>query len=144
MSDRSAIEWTDATCRKCGHRGPASDFPADRRTECKSCKNARARGRYQRRPALRFGPPPAAPRDGDKRQARKRVNQLVLSGKLPRPGDLPCADCGHVGADRRHEYDHYRGYAAEHHLAVQAVCSVCHHRREEERGEVFWRKRHVG
>ncbi len=47
----------------------------------------------------------------------------------------PCADCGHVWAEgeRRHEYDHHNGYAAEHQLDVEAVCTVCHHAREKAR-----------
>jgi hypothetical protein len=40
----------------------------------------------------------------------------------------------HGPGKRRHEYDHYLGYAAEHHEHVQAVCSKCHHEREEKRG----------
>src|SRR6185369_2731812 len=40
--------------------------------------------------------PPTPARDGDKQQARRTVNNAVLSGKLPRPNDLPCMDCGHI------------------------------------------------
>ena len=70
-------------------------------------------------------------RDGDKKQARRRVNYLVDIGLLPDPDDVPCVDCGHLGADGpRHEYDHYLGYSAEHHEDVEAVCSGCHHKRE--------------
>ena len=71
-------------------------------------------------------------RDGDEKQARSRINHDVDQGLRPRPDDLPCTDCGHVWAPgkRRHEYDHYLGYAAEHHYDVQAVCSSCHRRRE--------------
>lgn len=49
------------------------------------------------------------------------------------PDDVPCADCGdEVFANAyRHEYDHFMGYAAQHHETVQAVCSKCHHSREE-------------
>lgn len=78
----------------------------------------------------RPGPAPAAARDGDKVQARYHVNLEVRSGRLANPNDLPCHDCGHLGADRRHEYDHHLGYAAEHHLDVQAVCTTCHAKRD--------------
>jgi hypothetical protein len=74
-------------------------------------------------------------RDGDREQARGRVNHLVRVGLLPDPNDVPCTDCGHTGTDRRHEYDHHHGYAPAHHEDVQAVCSGCHHRRERARKE---------
>jgi hypothetical protein len=73
------------------------------------------------------------PRDDDKVQARQRVNVEVKAGRRPHPNALPCTDCGHVWkpGERRHEYDHHLGYAAEHHLHVQAVCTTCHARRSE-------------
>lgn len=73
-----------------------------------------------------FGPPPAPERDDDKRQARRRINVLVRTGRLPRPNALSCADCGHVWrlGERRHEYAHL-SYAAGDHLKVEAVCSIC-------------------
>lgn len=75
-------------------------------------------------------------RENDKRQCRRRINYLVESGRLPAPNSLPCADCGHVWSrdSKRHEYDHYLGYASANQLDVQAVCSRCHHRRERARG----------
>lgn len=80
----------------------------------------------------RPGPTPYPARDGDKRQARQRINVEVRSGRRPHPNSLPCFDCGHVWADGefRHEYDHHLGYAAEHHLDVQAVCNSCHVKRD--------------
>lgn len=30
-------------------------------------------------------------------------------------------------------YDHYRGYSAEHHFDVEAVCTTCHAKREKNR-----------
>jgi hypothetical protein len=41
-------------------------------------------------------------------------------------------DCGHVWkkGERRHEYDHYKGYAAQHHYDVEPVCSTCHAKRD--------------
>ncbi len=80
----------------------------------------------------KHGPAANPPRDGDKRQARQRINVEVRTGKRPHPNTLPCVDCGHVHADgeRRHEYDHHRGYAAEHHYDVAPVCTECHAKRD--------------
>lgn len=73
----------------------------------------------------------APTRDGDRIQARSRVNQAVNSGLIPDPNDLPCTDCGHVfGDDMDHEYDHYMGYGAANQLDVQPVCTRCHGKRE--------------
>lgn len=72
-----------------------------------------------------------ATRDGDKSQARHRINYLVAQGRIPDPDDLPCVDCGDTGeSGLRHEYDHHLGYSAEHQLDVEAVCSACHARRD--------------
>lgn len=83
----------------------------------------------------RSGPAPKAPRAGDKVQARQRVNVEVRTGRRPHPNTLPCADCGHIWkpGERRHEYDHHKGYAAEHHLDVEPVCTKCHARRDQGR-----------
>lgn len=43
-------------------------------------------------------------RDGDKCQARARVNQMVRGGLLPDPNNVPCSKCRHIGSSRRHEY----------------------------------------
>lgn len=83
----------------------------------------------------RPGPAPKPARSGDRRQARQRINVEVKRGVRPNPNDLPCVDCGHRGADRRHEYDHHLGYDAEHHLDVQPVCTTCHYARAIARGE---------
>ena len=81
------------------------------------------------------GPPPHPPRDGDKVQARQRVNVEVRTGRRPHPNTLACTDCGHAWkpGERRHEYDHHLGYAAGHHLDVQPVCTRCHARRDSSR-----------
>lgn len=81
----------------------------------------------------RPGPEPHPPRDGDKVQARQRINVEVRTGRRAHPDSLPCVDCGHTGNDRRHEYDHHFGYAAEHHYDVEPVCSKCHHARDDAR-----------
>lgn len=76
----------------------------------------------------RPGPAPHPPRDGDRLQARQRVNVEVRTGRRPHPNTLPCSDCGHIWSpgERRHEYDHHKGYTAEHHLDVEPVCTTCH------------------
>src|SRR5579872_1157315 len=83
----------------------------------------------------RFGPPPSPPRDGDKEQARQRINVEVRSGRRPHPNTLPCVDCGHrwTPGERRHEYDHYLGYGTSHHYDVEPVCTVCHAKRDSEK-----------
>jgi hypothetical protein len=81
------------------------------------------------------GPEPQPPRDGDKLQARARVNQRVRKGLLPHPNSLPCIDCGKVWnkGDSRHEYDHHLGYGADHHYDVQPVCRWCHAKRDQKK-----------
>lgn len=106
-------------------------------SSCNECRRQLYRETYVPHPAARHGPLPHPPRSGDKIQARQRVNVLVRTGKIPRPNDLPCADCGHVWVkgERRHEYDHYLGYDAAHHYDVQVVCSKCHARRDNENSQ---------
>ncbi len=86
------------------------------------------------RPA-RSGPKPMPPRDGDKVQARQRINVEVRTGRRPHPNTLPCCDCGHQHGpgERRHEYDHHLGYDANHHGDVQPVCTLCHAKRDSAR-----------
>jgi hypothetical protein len=86
----------------------------------------------------RPGPAPKPPRDGDRKQARQRVNVEVRTGRRPHPNTLPCVDCGHVWreGERRHEYDHHKGYAAAHHLDVEPVCTKCHRARCSARKEL--------
>lgn len=123
-------------CGRCRVWHPVSAFGRDRSradgmaSACRRKRGELARTSYVRRPRPAPGRRFVAPRDGDKLQARRRVNHLVDVGLLPAPGDVACADCGHLGPDRRHEYDHHLGYDAEHHEDVQAVCSPCHHKRE--------------
>lgn len=106
-----------------------------------SCRDSRAsaqRAAYTPRPHPRqskLGTFYAETRNGDRRQARARVNHHVDVGLIPDPNDVPCFDCEHIHmpGERRHEYDHHLGYAAEHQLSVQAVCVTCHHAREKNR-----------
>lgn len=83
----------------------------------------------------RPGPAPNPPRDGDKIQARQRINVEVRTDRRPHPNELPCADCGHrwKPGERRHEYDHHKGYGAGHHLAVESVCTFCHAKRDSKK-----------
>lgn len=74
-------------------------------------------------------------RDGDKKQARRRINYLVEQGVRPHPNTLPCVDCGHIGPSCRHEYDHHRGYEAIYHEDVEVCCARCHRQRAIIRGE---------
>lgn len=80
----------------------------------------------------RPGPLPNPPRDGDKEQARQRINVEVRTGRRPHPNALACVDCGHVWSDgeRRHEYHHHLGYDAAHHYDVVPVCTECHSKRD--------------
>ena len=84
----------------------------------------------------RPGPSPHPPRSGDKKQARQRINVDVRTGRRPHPNTLPCVDCGHIWkpGERRHEYDHYLGYDADHHQDVEVVCTTCHARRDSHKG----------
>ena len=137
-SIRGGLRW----CHGCRRFLATASFCVDKSRSdgltriCGTCRNIRNRSAYTPKPGLRCGPKPKAARDGDKRQARKRVNQMVKAGELPSPNDVPCTDCNHVATieTRRHEYDHYLGYGAANHLDVQAVCTKCHRRRETDRG----------
>ena len=131
-------------CMVCKRWQPVGEFGKDRSrvdglaSGCREGRNTSSRDRYVSRPPPVPGRAYVESRDGDKLQARGRVNHLVRVGILPDPNDVPCVDCGHVWTEgeRRHEYDHHRGYEAGHHEDVEAVCSRCHHRRARERGEV--------
>lgn len=94
----------------------------------------------------KMGPPPGAQRPGDKKQARHRVNALVRMGRIPRPNELPCNDCGHLHKDGegRHEYDHHKGYYTGNHTVVIALCSKCHHRRHPRNGRQYKNRMGIG
>ncbi len=145
MGDKSKIEWTEATwrrtCSRCERSVPREAFFKDRSRRdgisyvCRDCKNAVSRDRY-----IKKAPPGrrgfmVSTRDGDKKQARRRINYLVEQGLIPHPDDLPCFDCadGVFGGNYRHEYDHAHGYDGDNQLDVEPVCSKCHHNREDAR-----------
>lgn len=124
-------------CTRCCAWHPRSAFGVDRmRGDGRDARCLASRRVKVRKTRKKTGPrgwrEPA--RSGDKLQARRRVNYLVEQGRIPRPSELPCTDCGDTGqSGARHEYDHHMGYAAEHHLDVEAVCAPCHHAREANR-----------
>lgn len=143
MSGSSDIEWTDATwreCSSCRRTLAVTEFGRDasrsggRTYICRECKNRKARELYVRKEPHRHGWLKPT-RDGDRLQARRRVNYLVEQGRIPHPADLPCMDCcDEVFTDNpRHEYDHAKGYDGENQLYVEAVCRRCHRNREEAR-----------
>lgn len=129
-------------CTGCKAWHPRSVFQADgTRYDGLSASCSEHRKRTTRRPLPhksranpltgRPGTAPHPPRDGDKKQARQRVNVEVRQGFRPHPNTLPCTDCGHIWqpGERRHEYDHHKGYASAHHLDVEPVCTKCHGQR---------------
>lgn len=126
-------------CMGCRTFHPVAAFGSDAKRSdtldvvCRTHKNRHARANYvSQATGAKPGPPRGAERDNDVRQARRTVNHLIETGELPRPNDVPCTDCGHVyvPGERRHEYDHYKGYRTGFHTVVQAVCTTCHHARE--------------
>jgi hypothetical protein len=128
-------------CTGCKVWHPREDFAIDRTrgdgltAVCRNRRNTDLRNRYTPKPRPEVGRRFADARDQDKKQARRRINYLIDAGVLPDPNDVRCTDCAHEWAEgeRRHEYDHYLGYAAQHHEDVEAVCSRCHHAREARR-----------
>ena len=139
---QSRVSSGEKWCTRCKDWHSRSAFGSDSSrldgltASCREAKAALQRSTYV--PTGGAGRPrgwlvPSRP--GDKKQARRRVNYLVEQGRIPHPNDLPCVDCGHLWrpGERRHEYDHHKGYCAKHQLSVESVCSACHHRRENER-----------
>lgn len=139
---RYRINHGEKWCTGCKAWHEKSAFGIDRSradglaTICAASRRRLRKERYQPKPQVdRRGRQFVMPRDGDRKQARRKVNHLVDVGLLPDPNDVACMDCGHLRRTdgRRHEYDHYLGYGTEHHEHVQVVCSSCHHARERKR-----------
>ena len=132
---------TEKWCTRCKAWHPHGVFGTDRSRGDGLAQKCLLGARYlnrasylpQPRPFRPMGPPANPPRDGDKKQARRRINVEVRCRRRVHPNTLPCTDCGHVWTkgERRHEYDHYRGYTAEHHYDVQPVCTRCHSARDK-------------
>lgn len=122
-------------CTKCKAWKPADAFGAEagrwdgKNPKCVECHAKFYAAAHEQvavddqRPSGR----PGRPRPGDKVQARQAVNRDVKTGRRPHPDTFHCVRCGHKGSDRRHEYHHHMGYAAEHHLDVIPLCTTCHH-----------------
>ena len=126
-------------CLRCPGWHPLSAFGKDSSrgdgfaSACRDSRNQAGRKGYIAKPRPQPGRRFVDARGGDKIQARRRVNFLVEAGLISSPNANPCNDCGHMGPGKRHEYDHFKGYAAEHHESVEAVCTTCHHAREKRR-----------
>jgi hypothetical protein len=108
-----------------GHKEwhPIDDYPVDR---------TRGDGRKAHCLAWSRGKPRIS-RDPNHERARYEVAYALRTGRLINPNELPCMDCSHLGTERRHEYDHFLGYEPEHHMDVEAVCTLCHADREKAR-----------
>jgi hypothetical protein len=141
---RAHIAKGEKWCTGCKDWHPRGDFGSDASrvdglaTICLEGKRAKQKAAYvPLGRTSRLGTFLAPSRSGDKKQARRRANHAVANGRLAPPNALPCFDCGHrwKPGERRHEYDHHLGYAAEHQLDVQAVCTTCHVTRAQKRGE---------
>lgn len=134
-------------CMACKEWHPVSEFGKDSSRYdglvplCNEARRERRRKNYVPRPPVPRGRSFVPARDGDKKQARRRINYFVEANILPQPNALPCVDCGHTWSlgGRRHEYDHHLGYDAKHHEDVEPVCSKCHRVRAIRRKE--WRRK---
>lgn len=105
---------------------------------CCDCRKVIYEKTYVHRPRQRVvGRRFSEPRDGDHEQARGRANYLSNAGLLPKPNSIPCVDCGHVWeeGERRHEFDHFEGYAGDKHDVVEVVCTTCHAKRDSKRAK---------
>lgn len=134
---RIRVQRGEKHCHRCRIWKPVDFFGSDSTrydgvsAVCSDCRRERAKAMYVKVGRVsRKGHRLVAIRDGDKLQARARVNLLVKIGRLENPNKLPCYDCGHRDNDRRHEYDHFAGYASDKQECVQAVCTLCHKKRD--------------
>jgi hypothetical protein len=107
-------------CSGCKDWHPKNKFPRDRaRSDGLRCWCLLSSRRQ-----------PRGYRDPQKELARRVVSLGVKTGALAHPSSIPCADCGHLADDRRHEYDHFAGYDFRNWTSVEAVCTLCHADRE--------------
>ena len=130
-------------CTFCEEWKPLDKFAADasrwdgKTAGCVECRNGRAKEIYDPVSvlfALPAGPRRVARRNGDKSQAKARINSDVEHGLRPNANDLFCSKCGHKGPDRRHEYHHIMGCEEMHHYDVLPLCSKCHHEEHPRNG----------
>ena len=68
----------------------------------------------------------------EKNKAREAVYKAISMGILPALKDCFCMDCGGIAT----MYDHYLGYAPEHFISVQPICSKCDGKRRSATGRV--------
>lgn len=138
MGEKSVIRRADVKwCIGCKAYHLKTVFGSDKSrydglaSKCKKFKRDDERARYTPKPRPQKGRRFVEVRENDKKQARRRVNYLVEANIIRHPNEIPCTDCGHVyeKGERRHEYDHHKGYKKEFHQDVQSVCSVCHKKR---------------
>lgn len=112
-------------CTACKAWHPIDAFPRDR---------TRGDGRRARCLASDRG---KGQRDVDpqRQKAYNALKRALHNGTVRPANEHPCTDCGHVWTpgDRRHEYDHARGYDDMHLLDVEPVCTTCHAAREMQR-----------
>lgn len=134
----SRITNNEKWCTRCRCWHSVAEFGIDlNRTDGRSAQCRRSKRVIQR--ALNFGRGRRGwlteTRDGDKLQARRRVNYLVEQGIIPHSDDIPCVDCADMvfSTNYRHEYDHVHGYNGANQLYVEPVCVKCHRNREEAR-----------
>lgn len=138
---RERIAIGQKWCFGCRDWHPLERFTVDKtrgdglKAKCRDFVRRKQAAAYQPTPRPRPGRRFIDARSNDKKQARRRVNHLIDVGLLPRPSTVPCTDCQHHGGGHRHEYDHFLGYAPEHHEHVQVVCTPCHAARTRKRGE---------
>ena len=137
---KSGEKWCTG-CKSWHHKGefgPDKSRPDGLASTCARRRGEMRVSRQRRARVSKLGAFFVEARDGDREQARSRVNHRVKTGLIPHPNQLPCVDCGHVwlAGERRHEYDHHKGYSAQHQLDVEPVCTQCHRVRSERRGEL--------
>lgn len=128
------IEQGQKNCIDCRQWKDRGEFGIDSTrwdgaaSKCRECSSIRHTESYEPIPVedFRQSGPPRELHDGDKIYARHLINLDVQKGRRPHPNDLFCVKCGHKGSDRRHEYHHHMGYAAEHVYDVVPLCTKCH------------------
>jgi hypothetical protein len=141
----SGLKW----CLNCNEWHPISEFGSDSSRSdglvpsCKQTRNQLTRIRYSPKLRPQSGRRFVPAEDGNKRQAKARINYFVFAKLIPSPNSLPCSRCSHEWkyGEKRHEYHHHMGYAAENHENVIVLCVSCHKKVSKENGECKGRGR---
>ena len=111
-------------CYRCKLWKQKSEFPSDKSrgdnlaSTCADCRHVKVRRKHKHK----------APSGKVQSQASNAVNYEIKCGKLAKPTNLPCYDCG----EPAREYHHYLGYRKSHWLNVIPLCNKCHSRRHWE------------